>query len=103
MFYSSSFLWFLNCTFKIDIYVYQNSLITGFFPYFLKPQATEIITIECMTNMALKGILKLFLSFKNYAGVLLNWIESNNSMHITYDKLLRSIKGTFKIPIVFTN
>lgn len=98
MFYSSSFLWFLNCTFKIDIYVYQNSLITGFFPYFLKPQATEIITIECMTNMALKGILKLFLS-----GVLLNLIESNNSMHITYDKLLRSIKGTFKIPILFTN
>lgn len=103
MFYSSSFLWFLNCTFKIDIYVYQNSFITGFFPYFLKPQATEIITIECITNMALKGILKLFLSFKNYAGVLLSLIESNNSMHITYDKLLRSIKGTFKIPIVFTN
>lgn len=98
MFYSSTFLWFLNCTFKIDIYVYQNSLITGFFPYFLKPQATEIITIECMTNMALKGILKLFLS-----GVLLSLIESNNSMHITYDKLLRSIKGTFKIPILFTN
>lgn len=103
MFYSSSFLWFLNCTFKIDIYVYQNSLITGFFPYFLKPQATEIITIECMTNMALKGILKTVLSFKNYASLLLSLIESNNSIHITYDKLLRSIKGTFKIPILFTN